>query len=92
MPSLTLGPADQHGFSNLNDYQFVNQEILCVPIFVYIYLHTQCLLEIVVNYVINFIILVSSKFRVILFTANHLTIRDTALFDNIQNSSKFLQR
>jgi hypothetical protein len=43
-----------------------------------------------VNYVINVIILVLSKFRVSLFIANHLPIRDTILFDNIQKSSKFL--
>jgi hypothetical protein len=35
-------------------------------------------------YDINFIILVLSKFRVSLFAANHLPIRDTTLFDNIQ--------
>jgi hypothetical protein len=75
MLPLTLGPADRCGFSSLNHYQLVSQEILCVLILLYIYLHVQCLSEIVVNYVINLIILVLSKFRVSLFAANHLTIR-----------------
>jgi hypothetical protein len=43
-----------------------------------------------VNYVIKFIILVLSKFRVGLFAAKQLPIRDTTLFDNIQKSSKLL--
>jgi hypothetical protein len=91
MPCLTLGPADQHGFSSLNDCQSVSQEILCVLILLYIYLHIQCLSETVVNYyVIHFIILVLPKFSVSLFAANHLPTRDTTLFDNIQKSFKFL--
>jgi hypothetical protein len=38
----------------------------------------------------NFIILVLSKFRVSLFTANNLSIRDITLFHNMQIISKFL--
>jgi hypothetical protein len=41
-------------------------------------------------YVINIIKLVLSKFRVSLFATDHLLIRDTTLFDNIQKSNKFL--
>jgi hypothetical protein len=43
-------------------------------------------------YVIHFILLVLSKFRVSLFTANHLPIKDTTLFDNITKIIKILAR
>jgi hypothetical protein len=72
MPRLTLRSADRRVVSTLNDYQYVSQEVLCVLILLYIYLHIQCLSEIVVNCVITFITLVLSKFRVSLFAANHL--------------------
>jgi hypothetical protein len=40
--------------------------------------------------VVNCIIFVLSRFSVSLLAANHLLIRDTTLFDNMQKSSKFL--
>jgi hypothetical protein len=59
MAHLTMGPANRHGFSSLIDYQFESQEILSILILLYIYLHIQCLSEIVVNcykfYYISFI-------------------------------------
>jgi hypothetical protein len=84
MPHLTLQPADRHWFSTSNDLSVHKLRHFCVLILLYIYLHIQCLLEIVVNYVINFILIVSSKLRVSSFAADHLPIRDTSLFGNIK--------
>jgi hypothetical protein len=50
MLHLVLEPNDQTGFSNLNDYQFVSQGILCLLPVLYIYHYIQCLMDIVVSF------------------------------------------
>jgi hypothetical protein len=48
MLHLALEPTDWYGFSSLNDYQFVSQEILCLLLLLYIYHYIQRLMDIVV--------------------------------------------
>jgi hypothetical protein len=47
-------------------------------------------MDIVMNFVINFITFVLSRFMDSLFAANHLLIWEKNLLDSVQKSSKFL--
>lgn len=53
MLHLNLEPTDRYGFPTSKAYQFVEQGILHLLNILYIYKSIQCLLDIVVNYLIK---------------------------------------
>jgi hypothetical protein len=56
MLHLALEPTDQYGFSSLHDYEFVSQGILCLLPLLYIYHYIQCLMDIVVSFLLSILL------------------------------------
>jgi hypothetical protein len=90
MLCLTLESSDQYDSSSLSGYQFVNKGILFLLTLLCSFHHNQSLSFCGDLFVINFIILVSYRFKIDLLDINHLLIWERTVFDIVQKSSKFL--